>query len=221
MSNGSSSKGTGENSGPPINSDEQPAQKKQKAMVDDSDDSFLPPKGNLNILTEDEMLSAGLKLLGWLQTQTSRVQLVTKHARFVGGFGAAPHVLAKLWETLQTTSIEAAKVDPKKHSLNDFLCTMHFLYRYPTEIEGHNMWKRSRNTTRKWNWFFVEKIRALKADLFGWPANNFGVLKWVLSVDGTHFRTQEPSHPDFPKDPSVYSFKHHCECMLFEKLYQP
>lgn len=185
-----------------------------------SDDNQQPPPPKkrkvLQILTEDEMLLAGLKLIGWEERHVKRVQPVTNHTKFVGAFGAMPHVLAKLWETLQTTSIEAARIDPNKHSLDDFLSTLHFLYRYPTEIEDCNMWKRSRNTARKWNWFFVEKIRALKTGLFGWPADNFGDLKWVLSVDGTHFRTQEPSHPDVPKDPSVYSFKHHCAGFNYE-----
>jgi len=170
----------------------------------------------LNILTEDEMLMAGLKLIGWEEAQVLRVETKTNHTRFVGAFGALPHILAKIWEVLQTTSIEDAKVDPKKHSLDDFLCTMHFLYRYPTEIEGHNLWKRSRNTTRKWTWFFVHRIRALKLDLFRWPANNFDDMVWVASVDGTHFRIEEPSHPDVPKDPGYYSFKHHCAGFNYE-----
>lgn len=182
-------------------------------MSEVSDEPLLT---TAHILTEDEMLKAGLQLIGWNEASILRVKAVTNHQKFVGAFGGLPHVLAKIWEDLLTTSIEDARIDPTKHSLEDFLATMHFLYRYPTEIEGCNLWKRTRTTTRKWNWFFVEKIRALKHGQFKWPADNFGDLKWVASVDGTHFRIEEPNHPDVPKDPSVYSFKHHCAGFNYE-----
>jgi len=171
---------------------------------------------DLDILTEEEMLLTGLELLGWDSGRINRVELVTNHERFDGAFGALPHVLAKIWEVLQTTENEAARINPKKHTVKHFLLTLHFLYRYPTEIEKSNMWKNCRNTVRKWSWFFVDRIRALKIELFRWPEDNFGDLKWVMSVDGTHFRIEEPSGGEVSKDPSYYSFKHHCAGFNYE-----
>lgn len=107
-------------------------------------------------------------------------------------------------------------MDASKHSVDLFLATLHFLYRYPTEIESSNLWKRTRKTSRKWTWFFVDRIKALKDDLFGWPEDNFGSLIWVMSVDGTHFRTEEPTAEDVPKDPAYFSFKHHSAGFNYE-----
>ena len=64
--------------------------------------------------------------------------------------------------------------------------------------------------------FFVGKIRALKALKIRWPSDNYGKLKWILSVDGTHIRTQEPNCKDLPQDPSYFSFKHKCAGYNYE-----
>lgn len=170
----------------------------------------------LQILTENEMLKVGLEQLGWMDHHITRVEVTTNHQRFCGAYGALPHVVASLWEDLQTTDIDEARIDATQHALKDFLATMHFLYRYPTEIERCNMWKGCRDSLRKWCWFFVDRIRALKLNMFGWPEDNFGDAKWVMTVDGTHFVTEEPNHPEIPKDPSYFSFKHHCAGFNYE-----
>ena len=60
-------------------------------------------------------------------------------------------------------------------------------------------------------------IQALKAEIIGWPGDEyFGDDIWIMSVDGTHFVIQEPSHPDFPKDPSYFTYKHHCAGFSYE-----
>jgi len=71
------------------------------------------------------------------------------------------------------------------------------------------MWKVSEDTFVDCSWCRVEKVRALKALKPGWPSDNFGDDVWIGTVDGTHFRNQEIAHPDMPKDPSIFSFKHH------------
>jgi hypothetical protein len=127
-----------------------------------------------------------------------------------------PHVLARLWEELQITPLDNARIDARTDPLDLFLLSMHFLYQYPTEIEQTNLWKKCRNTVRKWSWYYVEKVRALAVGMFGWPSDNFGEMTWVLSVDGSQFRVEEPNHPDVPKDPAYYSFKHHCAGFNYE-----
>ena len=51
---------------------------------------------------------------------------------------------------------------------------MHFLKRYPTELERQQMWKRSETYLRKHSWLVhVECIAALKAAKIKWLAGNF------------------------------------------------
>ena len=74
----------------------------------------------------------------------------------------------------------------------------------------------SENTYVDYPWYRVEKLRALKAVKLGWPNDNFGDDIWIGTVNGTHFRNQEIAHPDIPKDPSIFSFKHHSAGFNYE-----
>lgn len=181
-------------------------------LSDDSTD-----EEELEIYTPWQMLVAGLSALGWNDHRINRVQYVTNLERFTTEYGLNPHACCQLYEDLQTTKINGEfLIEPKRRNIRDFFMTLHFLYRYPTEAERNNRWKISENTVRKTCWYFVEKIQALKAIKIGWPSDNFGDDVWVMTVDGTHFRTEEPSHPELPKDTSYFSFKHHCAGFNYE-----
>lgn len=104
--------------------------------IDDDDDSFP----DLEIYTIREMLEIGLKLLRWEEHQLKRVGYDSKVTRYRGHFGANPGVYAQLWEDLQTTTLDAARVDPSRRCIKIFHATLHFLYRYPTEIERERTW---------------------------------------------------------------------------------
>ena len=142
--------------------------------------------------------------------------------RFRSHFGADPDVLAHIWEDLQTTSLPEANINRhftarKKKELKPFFAAMHFLKRHETENERERTWKRSKNTLRRDDWFYVDKIRALKTVKITFPTlKELGDLIWILSVDGTHLRTEEPTHPDLPKDPANFSYKHHCAGFNYE-----
>jgi len=156
------------------------------------------PDPDLNILTEVEMLVEGLKLLGWTEEKLNRPkEKRTNVDRFRGHYGADPHVVAQIWEDLQTTSVEAARIDVKsRRKIKYFFMTLHFLKRYGTEVERETTWQISENTLRLHCWYFVDKIRALMAEKIGWPADNFKDDVWVMSVDGTHFLTEEVTKAD-------------------------
>jgi len=51
---------------------------------------------------------------------TSRSSIKTKKDRFHGHHGSNPHVAAQMWEDLQTTTVEVARVDPSKRNLLHF-----------------------------------------------------------------------------------------------------
>jgi hypothetical protein len=182
----------------------------------DSDDDFVVD--NINILTEDEMLFAGLEALGWEVRRLKIFKRNTNIDRFRGMFGINPDVCAQLWEDLQTTDIVEAWIHPDDRDLLTLFMALHFLKRYPTEIERESIWKPINiNVMRENVWLYIQKIQALKtAMLPGWPGDNFGDDKWVMSVDGVHFVTEEPTHPNFPKDKGYFSFKHNSAGFVYE-----
>ena len=166
----------------PVEDAEEAPQQDPEAILteseSESEDSDLPlPEPDLSfILTEDEMLIEGLYALDWTQKQIDRMQDAGNKEKFRGHYGADPHVIAQIWEDLITTDLPQARVDPKKRPLAQFFVALHFLKRYQTEIEKNTTWKKSKNTLRDWTWFFVGKIRALKALKIRWPSDNYGKL---------------------------------------------
>jgi len=76
---------------------------------------------DIEIYTPIEMLVEGLKVLGWDETNmTSTLTIKTKKDRFRGHYGSNPDVAAQMWEDLQTTTVQAARIDPSKRNLLHF-----------------------------------------------------------------------------------------------------
>jgi hypothetical protein len=177
---------------------------------DDDDDSVI---GNLLILTPDEVMMEGLVLAGWDAERLGKRQPETNIDQYNGLYGVEPCVMAQLFEDLQTTIIAEARIEGI--NLDKLHWAVHFLYRYPTETENESMWKKCGNTIRSACWFHIEKIRNLKAAKIVWPHFPSTDI-FVMSVDGTHLLTLEPGHPDIPKDPSYFSYKHHAAGFNYE-----
>ena len=120
----------------------------------------------LLIYTADEVLSFGLTLVGFDEHRQRRQQRKSNVEDFKGHFGTQPVVVAQIWEDLQTTEIAAARINtaaPKEMvSLKTFLRSMHFLKRYPAETERKGSSGRRKKTVRKWCWYFLERVQALK-----------------------------------------------------------
>lgn len=181
-------------------------------MAEHSDDS--DSYNDLDIYTEEEMRFKGLKILGWDDISITRTSFDLGNERFRSDFGPNPHVAAQIWEDLQKKGDEP--VDHTKHPVEDFLYALNFLRIYPTETQQTNRWHKSRNFLRPRLWYMVGKIAAQKQWKITWPDDNFGTDIWAMSVDGVHFRTEEPSHPLYPKDPSYFTYKHHCAGFNYE-----
>jgi DDE superfamily endonuclease len=180
------------------------------------DSSSIDEPLNLVILTEDEMLYKGLVALQWPIEKLGRRSLESNIEQYHGMYGLDPSATAKLWLDLQTTKIEDALVIADATSIDKLHWALHFLYRYPTESERESIWKKSANTIRESCWFFVYKIKSLRAEKIVWP-KFMESDTWVMSVDGTHLVTLEPGQsPDFPRDPSYFSFKHHTAGFNYE-----
>lgn len=182
----------------------------------DLSDAALVDPATKYVLTSEEMLATGLRALKWEEAALKRASHNLNCERFRGHFGADPHVIASLWSDLIHHPDETKRVDPSEHPVEHLLIAMHFLKRYNTDIERNTTWKINEESLREMTWFFVEKIGGILQDVVKWPKDNFGDLIWVMSVDGTHIRTNEPNHPDFPKDTSAFSHKHKCAGFNYE-----
>jgi hypothetical protein len=124
----------------------------------------IPPPAQIlaMIVTPDEMMHKGLKLGGFNERQIKNAGLALKYTRFKSWFGSHPVVYAQIWEDLLTTEIVEARILPK-HDVDYFLMALYFLKTYPNEELRSGMLKLGEKTVRKWTWYFVEKMSALKA----------------------------------------------------------
>jgi DDE superfamily endonuclease len=182
------------------------------STMSDPDDE--PSNGNTLILTPEEIMMKGLELVGWPRERImKRKSEETNIDQYTGLYGVEPCVMAQLVEDLQTTEIATARID--NINIDKLHWAVHFLYRYPTETENESTWKKCANTIREACWYYVDKIRNLKAAKIVWPQFQDSDI-WVLSVDGTHLVTLEPGSSEFPKDTSYFSFKHHAAGFNYE-----
>jgi hypothetical protein len=186
--------------------------------MSDSDDSNY---SNLFILTSDEILNRGLKLIGWTHQKLARK---SKHKEekqanwFSCEYGARPHVVAQIWIDLQRTEIEDARInDANEDDLSQLLYTLNFMKSYPTEGQRQNKWHACDRVLRDNCWSMLLRLQALKATKIVWPTDEeLGDDIFVGAVDGTHIKTEEPMHAEFPKDEKAYSKKNHSAGLTYE-----
>ena len=117
----------------------------------------------LFILTPDEILKRGLDTIGFDEAKQRKINDAGKLETFLSYYGSAPIVLALIWEDLQTTSIQQARVDPKKTSITVFFMVMYFLKAYPTYNILAVTFGASRQNLQDTLWSLICKIQALKS----------------------------------------------------------
>jgi len=155
-------------------------------------------------VTPNEMLEKGLRLLGVDAEQQARRLPTTNEIDFAAHFGSTALVVAEIWTLLHTTA--NGPLLPGKHYCLDYLVALHWLRIYPTERERKISLCIGEKTGRKWSWFYSEKIAQLKNELIQWP-ENWGGQVFLITVDGVHFRIQEPAHPTYKRDTKYFSHK--------------
>jgi hypothetical protein len=151
------------------------------------------------------MLDKGLRLLRIEADEQGRRLEKTNMEDFASQFGSTPAIVTKIW-TLLNTVPATDPLQPGKHYASDFLLALNWLKIYPTERDRKITMKVGEKTGRKWSWFYSEKIAGLKEHVIKWPAN-WGNQVFTVSVDGVHFRIQEPQHPEFKRDKKYFSHK--------------
>ena len=160
----------------------------------------------LDIKTPAQLLDIGLRLMGWSCRRIKRAKVKGNKRRFRAHFGCSPVVLAQLYEDLQITPIAKARITREQIDVRDFLGTINFLKRYPTEIEREAIMDMSAKTIRKRTWMYLRAIRELKHAKITMPEFHKDEV-WIMSVDGTHCLINEPIHPELSMDTKYYSHK--------------
>ena len=158
--------------------------------------------------TEDAIILMGLQMMGYKE-ERNRVAKSTKLRRFRSGFGSDPNVIAKIFRDLQLAKSRKARIKGKRVCMWRFLVAVNFLKVYDTEEQRAGNCKLSEKSVRKWSWYYVKKICALKKEKIVWPKNireGEGIV-FVCTVDGAHFRVLEPGHPTKPKNKKWFSHK--------------
>jgi hypothetical protein len=161
-----------------------------------------------HIVAVQGMLQYGLELF-YTTDRIARVEnLSTNIDRFNTKFGIQPVTACMLYEDLQKTNVDDARINqPDDTTLKFFLLSLHYLRKYPTEDILESTFDYSPRYISRMLWQYVERIQALKAEKIVWPDGLNDQDLWVLSVDGTHCWIKEPSHPEFSQDKKKYSHK--------------
>ena len=168
----------------------------------------------LVVYTAAEILDIGLKLVGYKEKRLQRCGQAVNRYRFRVHFGSDSCVLATIFTDLQTTSIEEAFLPRKARNIKQFLMAMHLLKIYPTEIEREAIFDISPSYGRDQCWFYIKKVRALKAQKIVWDDGGDDI--WILTVDGIHTWTNEYVHPIWSQDSKAFSFKYHHAGLCYE-----
>jgi len=173
----------------------------------------------LIVLTANEVLKVGLELVH----TNERIHKVkgdpwtpkTNHKRFKGHCGTSHVVVSSLWGDLQTTNFVPPDVPPQGECIESPLESLNFIYRYKRETEREAVFDKSRKTLRKWCLHYLKRIQALKSQKIIFPEFNAADV-WIMTVDGTHCKVNEPSHPECSMDEKCFSHKHKNSGMSYE-----
>ena len=85
----------------------------------------------LVVLADEQILRKGLEIDGFDDYRQNRVNGDANDKRFRAAFGSSSLVLAEIWEDLQTTDNDEARIHPKYSSdVDRFLMAMYFLKNY-------------------------------------------------------------------------------------------
>lgn len=167
-----------------------------------------------------EIMVAGLLLVGFSEHRQGRVKTKTNKSRFKRMFGSSARALAALWDDLQRIKDPNYRLQvPESKALtilDFFLITMHFIKKYPDEVDQSSRFDWSDRTIREKKWYMLQHIQYFKKKKIRWPkeweadpnsARMGDIRVFLVSVDGVHCQIQEPQHGEWSKNPKYYSHK--------------
>ena len=170
------------------------------------------------ILSPDEIMERGIGMVGHGNRKVNRQE---KLRLFRSAFAVNPVDLAGLWEDLQETTIDAAKVHNASYDdLANFLWCVHWLKVYDTEPNLAGKTGQSDTTLRKHHWSYVTKIQAMLPQRVAWPEEwmdpNAETPVFLVTVDGVHCKVFEPMNGTYSKNPKYYSHKFNQSALCYE-----
>jgi hypothetical protein len=167
-----------------------------------------------HVVTVEHMMHRGLAIARFSPEQIGRFSNETNRQHCIDHFGASPRVCCVIYNDLQLTDIEAAKLTGSESNLTWFLKSMYFLRKYPKESQLVSILQLSIRWGRDPLWAIVERIQALKASKIVWPENIADI--WVGTIDGVDSSTMEHTHEEFTYDTEAYGHKSHGASYSYE-----
>jgi len=180
------------------------------------------------IYSADQVLQRGLLLAGGSRRRLAKQKKSSNIEDFKSFYGSHPVVLAQVWEDLQSTSatitnkngdVVSARIETKRTRcvhLKNFLRAHQFLKQYQTEKQRKLPFRNTEKTIRKWTWYFIERMAALKSEKIVWPADDEWKTAYICTIDGVHCLFHEVKHPTLSKDPNFFSHKENGPGLSYE-----
>ena len=160
------------------------------------------------IIHPSDMLYQGLLLCGVNDAKQQRRSAKTNVRVFKAHFGKDPKHLCRVWRDLQLKGLLDIQDRGRKHSFLGFMAANNYLRCYESLDVMAGRFDLPNNLLGELRWIFIEKIAALKESKVKMPQpEEWELVKLLLSVDGTHARTNEPRDDDMRRNPKNYSYK--------------
>lgn len=171
----------------------------------------------MSIFTASQMLKAGLDLARIGAERQARLSKSTKCRKFKSHFGCHPLHAARAWRDIVTASDNSPYHVPEDRAkVQYFLAALNFLKCYQTYDVRADLIGENEKTVCAEAWYFTKKIAALRHKKIVWPSDDEWKTIFIVSVDGTHCRINEPRDPDVRKNPKHYSHKDHHAGLNYE-----
>jgi hypothetical protein len=172
------------------------------------------------LLSPRSVLKQGLR---YLQLDDTQLSAAKQNEEFHKHYGSSPMVLANIWYDLTMTDIVEARVSEKEQcetGFRMFLVAHFFLWTYPKNssllASRFRICERYSRGQHLWKW--IEQIAALKKKKIVWDPllndPNSGIF--VVTIDGTDFRTWEKKHPTLSRDNGQCSQKFNHGAVKYE-----
>jgi hypothetical protein len=142
----------------------------------------------IRLLTCAQFLQFGLEHVGFDVARQRRTRAATNIKRFRAAYGVGPGACSAVYRDLQTTSVPDARIN--RPSSFFFLVALNWLSTYKKEAEMAGFFHCDDKTLRKHIKEYVNAIAALKEEMIVWDDGDDEIF--LLSVDGVHFRVNEP-----------------------------
>lgn len=138
----------------------------------------------------NEMLVLGLALIKKTVRNPAAPRSKQNNERFLACFGTTPEAASTLFGDLQTTNIMEARIE--SICFKYFMMTLNWIKSNKLQPELAGTFEVHEDTVRKWTWFYIKRIQALKEVKIRWDVLNGSPYIVQVSDDGVHCRINEP-----------------------------